>query len=119
MRVGGPGVGGFAAEIGTSGGGETRLVKASRSVMSSRAPAPRALGDFSSRRATTLSNPRGIDGFRRLGGIGVVPRIAANTSAVETPGNARQPVAISWRVAPREKRSLDGAAGNPCACSGD
>lgn len=64
-------------------------------------------------RATTARSRFGI-----TANTGVSLMIASRMEIFESPPNARLPVAISYRTAPKEKISDDGSSALPSACRG-
>ena len=67
----------------------------------------------------TSSSFAGSCGFRRTGDTGSRFRMASKIIAEVSPWNGTLPVAISYKTAPNENRSVRRSSSFPFACSGD
>src|ERR1700747_19247 len=78
-----------------------------------------AFGSFARQRITMRSNSLGNCGLCRDGGGGSAATICAHTAVTDEPSKGRTPVAIWYRMMPREKMSDRWSWAPPLICSGE
>ena len=79
----------------------------------------RRSGSFLRQRRITRSSASGIPATSSRGALGWSLTTAVSVSDTVFPANARRPVTISYRTAPKLKMSLRASTFPPVACSGD
>ena len=99
--------------------GEETVDIVSRLKARSRADWKRRSRDFSRQRRTSRSRAGGVFGSFSVRSGGSSLRIAPSVSIDESRLNARAPLSISYRIAPKEKMSERVSTGSPRTCSGD
>jgi hypothetical protein len=90
-----------------------------RSVRMSEACWYRRFRSFSKHFVTIRSSSAGRSGFSRTGGTGARFRIESKITPELSPRNGNVPVAISYKTAPNENKSVRESSSLARTCSGD
>jgi tetratricopeptide (TPR) repeat protein len=107
----------YSLYLTTMGRQEEALAEIKRAVALD--PLNRRSRSFSSARLMIRSSSAGTSGFSRTGGTGARFRMLSKITPELSPRKGNVPVAISYKTAPKENRSLRASSSFARICSGD